>query len=424
MITAPAIRLPRGGGHTGRGRPRGGGQTGGGQLAIAQPSGGHPIDAPARFYAFSARPDAVASDAMITDIPRESLGTPIYVSILVGDSVAVDRIYWSCVVTFYGYETRVDLLLLDMIDFEVILGMDWLSPYHANLDFHAKTVTLAMLELRRLEWKSSSISSSSRVISFLKARHLVEKGCLAYLAYVWHTTVESAMIDSVPVVREFADMFLSDLPGMPPDRDIDFFIDLAPRTQPISIPPYFEQSHHQEQVPVPHIDNLFDHLQGARVFSKIDLRSGYHQLKIRNSDVSKTAFRTRYGHYEFLVMSFGLTNAPAVFMDLMNRVFKLYIDSFVIFFIDDILIYSCSLGEHEPHLRLVLLTLREHKLYGKFSMCEFWLESVAFLGYVVSREGIKVDPKKVEAVQIWPRPTSVTEIRSFLGLAGYYHRFV
>ncbi|XP_070003507.1 uncharacterized protein [Nicotiana sylvestris] len=160
------------------------------------------------------------------------------------------------------------------------------------------------------------------------------------------------------------------------------------------------------------------------VFSKIDLRSGYHQLKIRDTDVPKTVFQTKYGHYEFLVMSFGLTNAPTAFMDLMNRVFRPYIDSFVVVFIDDILIYSRSLGEHEQHLRVVLQTLREQKLYTKFSKCEFWLESVAFLGHIVSREGLKVDSNKIEAVQSWSRPTSMTEIRSFLGLAGYYRRFV
>ncbi|XP_019248649.1 PREDICTED: uncharacterized protein LOC109227911 [Nicotiana attenuata] len=125
----------------------------------------------------------------------------------------------------------------------------------------------------------------------------------------------------------------------------------------------------KNKYPLPRIDDMFDQLQGARVFSKTDLRSGYHQLKIRDSDVPKTAFRTRYGHYEFLVMSFGLTNAPATFMDLMNRVFRPYIDSFVIVFIDDILIYSRSLGEHEQHLRVVLQTLREQQLYAKFSKC-------------------------------------------------------
>ncbi|XP_019256444.1 PREDICTED: uncharacterized protein LOC109234852 [Nicotiana attenuata] len=134
----------------------------------------------------------------------------------------------------------------------------------------------------------------------------------------------------------------------------------------------------KNKYPLPRIDDLFDQLQGARVFSKIDLRSGYHQLKIRDSDVPKTAFRTRYGHYEFLVMSFGLTNAPAAFMDLMNRVCRPYIDSFVIVFIDDILIYSRSLGEHEHHLRVVLKTLREQNLYAKFSKCDVLRYIVSF----------------------------------------------
>ncbi|XP_070030045.1 uncharacterized protein [Nicotiana sylvestris] len=280
--------------------------------------------------------------------------------------------------------------------------------------------------LPRLEWKGSSASTSSRVISFLKARHMVEKGCSVYLAYVRDTTAESPMINSVLVAWETADVFPSDLPSMSLDRDINFCIDLTPGTQPISIPPYrmapkeqldkllakgfvrpsvspwgapmlfvkkkdgtmrmcidyrqLNKATIKNNYPLPRINDLFDQLQGARVFSKIDLRSGYHQLKIRDSDVPKTAFRTRYDHYEFLVMSFGLTNALVTLMDLTNRVFRPYVDSFIIVFIDDILIYS--------------------------------------------RAGIKVDPKKIEAVQSCPRPTSVIEIRSFLGLVGYYHRFV
>ncbi|KAA0059657.1 pol protein [Cucumis melo var. makuwa] len=163
---------------------------------------------------------------------------------------------------------------------------------------------------------------------------------------------------------------------------------------------------------------------GATVFSKIDLRSGYHQLRIWDGDIPKTAFRSRYGHYEFVVMSFGLTNASAVFMDLMNKVFKDFLDSFVIVFIDDILIYSKIEAEHEEHLHQVLETLRANKLYAKFSKCEFWLRKVTFLGHVVSSEGVSVDPAKIEAVTNWPRPSTVSEIRSFLGLAGYYRRFV
>ena len=169
---------------------------------------------------------------------------------------------------------------------------------------------------------------------------------------------------------------------------------------------------------------MFDQLQGASHFSKIDLRSGYHQLRFRDSDIAKTSFRTRYGHYEFVVMLFGLTNAPATFMYLMNRVFKQYLDLFVIVFIDDILIYSRIEEEHASHSRLLQQTLEDRQLFTKFSKCEFWLQSVAFLGHIVSREGIHVDSQKIAAVKQWPRPTSATDIKSFLGLAGYYIRFV
>ncbi|GJY35025.1 putative nucleotidyltransferase, ribonuclease H [Tanacetum coccineum] len=170
--------------------------------------------------------------------------------------------------------------------------------------------------------------------------------------------------------------------------------------------------------------HIEDELQGSRYFSKIDLRSGYHQLRVHEEDIPKTAFRTRYGHFEFTVMPFGLTNAPAVFMDLMNRVCKPYLDKFVIVFIDDILIYSKSKEEHEVHLRLVLELLRKEKLYAKFSKCEFWLQEVHFLGHVVNQNGIHVDPGKIAAVKNWEAPTSPTGVRSFLGLAGYYRRFI
>ncbi|GKA82179.1 reverse transcriptase domain-containing protein [Tanacetum coccineum] len=180
----------------------------------------------------------------------------------------------------------------------------------------------------------------------------------------------------------------------------------------------------KNRYPLPRIDDLFDQLQGACCFSKIDLHSGYHQLRVREEDIPKTAFRTRYGHFEFTVMPFGLTNAPTIFMDLMNRVCKPYLDKFVIVFIDDILIYSKSEEEHEVHLKTILDLLKKEKLYAKFSKCEFWLQEVQFLGHVVNRDGIHVDPSKVESVKNWKTLESSTEIRSFLGLAGYYRRFI
>ncbi|WVZ70349.1 hypothetical protein U9M48_019024 [Paspalum notatum var. saurae] len=277
--------------------------------------------------------------------------------------------------------------------------------------------------------------------------------------------------DGIRVVREFPDVFPDEMPGMPPDRDVEFLIELLPGTAPIAKRQYRVAPKEQELIkenkdellgkefirpssspwafpvlfvdkkdgsrrmyvdyralndvtiknkyPLPRIDDLFDQLQGACVFSKIDLRSGYHQMKIRPSDIPKTAFITRFGLYEYTVMSFGLTNALAYFMNLMNKVFMEYLDKFVVVFIDDILIYSKTEEEHEEHLRLVLQKLREHKLYAKLSKCEFWLYQVPFLGHIVSKGGIMVDPSKISSV-----PEVVKEVRGFLGLAGYYRRFI
>jgi hypothetical protein len=168
---------------------------------------------------------------------------------------------------------------------------------------------------------------------------------------------------------------------------------------------------------LPRIEDLFNQLRGASVFSKIDLRSGYHQLRIQPSDIPKTTFITKYGLYEFTVMSFGLTNAPAFFMNLMNSVFMDYLDKFVVVFIDDILIYSQSEEEHADHLRMVLQRLREHQLYAKLSKCEFWISEVLFLGHIINKEGLVVDPKKVADILNWKAPTDARGIKSFIGMA-------
>jgi hypothetical protein len=180
----------------------------------------------------------------------------------------------------------------------------------------------------------------------------------------------------------------------------------------------------KNKYPLPRIQDLFDQVHGDGVFSKNDLRSGYHQIKIKPEDVPKTAFVSRYGPQEYLVVPFGLTNAPAIFMNLMNKIFMPYLDKFVIVFIDDILINSKNKEDHAKHLRIALQVLREHQLYAKFSKCEFWLDQVEFLGHVISKEGIAVDPSKVQSVLDWQGPTNVKEIRGFLGMAGYYRRFI
>ncbi|GKB18939.1 reverse transcriptase domain-containing protein [Tanacetum coccineum] len=278
-------------------------------------------------------------------------------------------------------------------------------------------------------------------------------------------------LEDIPVVREFPEVFPEDLPGLPPVRQVEFQIDLIPGAAPVARAPYrlapskMQELSNQLQelsdrgfirpstspwgAPVlfvkkkdesfrmcinyqklnklivknhyllPMIDDLFDQLQSSSVFSKIDLRSGYHQLRVRNEDIPKTAFRTRYVHYEFQVMPFGLTNAPAVFMDLMNRVCKPYLDKFVIVFIDNILIYSRNKEEHANHLRIILELLKKEKLYAKFSKCDFWIRIMQYLGHLIDSQGLHVDPAKIEVVKNWTSPTTPIEIHQFLGLIAF-----
>jgi hypothetical protein len=406
----------------------------------------------------------------------EPLEYELSVSTPLGDTLMSNLVLKSCMFCIEGRELSADLVLLGMHDFDVILGMNWLAAYHASVDCFEKEVVFRPPGELEFRFKGSRLPSLPHMISALRANRLLRKGCRGFLASIVDLQKKELEIEDIPIVREFPDIFPEDLPGLPPDREVEFSIDLVPGTAPISKAPYrmalaelkelkgqleelldkgfirpsaspwgapvlfvkkkdgsmrlcidyreLNRVTIKNKYPLPRIDDLFDQLQGAQVFSKIDLRSGYHQLKIKSEDIPKTAFRTRYGHYEFLVMPFGLTNAPAVFMDLMNRVFHEYLDRFVIVFIDDILVYSKSLEEHEDHLRIVLQILRDKKLYAKLKKCEFWLNQVVFLGHVVSKDGITVDPSKIEAVVSWDRPTNVSEVRSFLGLAGYYRRFV
>ncbi|GJS63531.1 putative nucleotidyltransferase, ribonuclease H [Tanacetum coccineum] len=392
------------------------------------------------------------------------------------DSARITHVYRDLPLQFDDKIRSVNALPLDMCEFDIILGIDWLAAHRATIDCHSRRVIFGDIHAPEFIYHGSLPGKSMKIISALKARTLLSHGCEGFLATIHDTTSDVSSIHDQPIVSEFQDVFPEELPGIPPIRDVEFNIELIPGAEPISKAPYrmapIELKELKDQLqellergfirpsvspwgapvlfvkkkdgsmrlcidyrelnkitirnryPLPRIDDLFDQLQGAKHFSKIDLRSGYHQLRVKEQDISKTAFRTRYGHYEFLVMPFGLTNAPAVFMDLMNRVFHEFLDKFVIVFIDDILVFSKSKEEHEEHLRTVLQILRQEKLYAKFSKCEFWLSKVAFLGHIVSAEGITMDPAKVEAITKWPRPTSVTEVRSFLGLAGYYRRFV
>ncbi|GJR57888.1 putative reverse transcriptase domain-containing protein [Tanacetum coccineum] len=400
-----------------------------------------------------------------------------------GKLVKIDTIIRGCTLNFLDHPFNIDLMPVELGSFDVIIGMDWLRKYHAVIVCDEKLVQVPYgNETLTFCGNESSNGRESRltVISCSKAQEYMAKGCQVFLAQISakkeEDKSERKQIEDVPIVRDFPEVFPEDLPGLPPTRPVEFQIDLIPGAAPVARAPYrlapSEMKELSEQLqelsdkgfirpssspwgapvlfvkkkdgsfrmcidyrelnkltvknryPLPRIDDLFDQLQGSSIYSKIDLRSGYHQLRVREQDVPKTAFRTRYGHYEFQVMPFGLTNAPAVFMDLMNRVCKPYLDKFVIVFIDDILIYSKDEREHEEHLKAILELLKKEKLYAKFSKCEFWIPKVQFLGHVIDSRGIHVDPAKIESIKDWASPKTPTEIRQFLGLAGYYRRFI
>ncbi|KAL8105009.1 hypothetical protein AgCh_028971 [Apium graveolens] len=333
------------------------------------------------------------------DLKVEALKESLQVEIANQEIIPINQVYANCNLELGGVRYPVDLIPFRLGEFDVILGMDWLSRNHAQIDYEGN-----------------------------KPKRLLRQGCEAYLVHVVDTKRETPEIHTIPVVNEFEDVFPKDLPGLPPDREIEFAIDLASDTAPVSKAPYrlapAEMKELADQLqdlldkgmirpgvspwgapvffvkkkdgsmrlcidyrklnkltiknkyPLPRIDDLFDQLKDATCFSKIDLRAGYHQLKIKPEDIPTTAFCTRLEE------------------------------------------------EHAEHLKIVLEILRKEKLYAKFSKCEFWLKEVQFLGHVISKEGILVDPAKIEAISNWEQPTTPTEVRSFIGLAGYYRSFV
>ncbi|GJX46002.1 putative reverse transcriptase domain-containing protein [Tanacetum coccineum] len=388
-------------------------------------------------------------------IPPITLNTTYDIEMADGNLVGTNIVIQDCTLILLNQPFEIDLMPIKLGSFDVVIGMDWLSKYHARIICDEKVVHIP-IDGETLIIRGDQSKTRLSLISCIKTERYISRGCQVFVAQVMEKKSDEKRLEDIPVVREFLEVFPEDLPGLPPVRQVEFQIDLIPGATPVARAPYrLAPSEMQElsnqlqeladrdgsfrmyidyrelnklpaknRYPLPRIDNLFDQLQGLSVYSKIDLRSGYHQLRVRDEYIPKTAFRTRYGHYKFQVMPFGLTNAPAVFMDLMNRVCKPYLDKFVIVFIDDILIYSRNKEEHANHLRIILELLRKEKLYAKFSKCDFWINIVQFLRHVIHSQGIHVDPAKIEAVKNWASPTTPTEVRQFLGLAGYYRRFI
>ncbi|GJX54862.1 putative reverse transcriptase domain-containing protein [Tanacetum coccineum] len=351
---------------------------------------------------------------------------------------------------------NIDLMPVELGSFDAIIGMDWLVKYQAIIVCAEKIVRIPWgNETLIVHGDGSNRGNEARlhIISYTKTQEYMLKGCPVFLANVTTKETEDKSekkrLEDVPIVRDFPDVFPEDLPGLPPTRQVEFQIDLIPGAAPVARAPYrlapSEMKELSEQLkelsdkgfirpssspwgaPVLFVkkkDGSFRMCIDYRELNKLTVKNRYHQLRVREEDIPKTAFRTRYGHYEFQVMPFGLTNAPAVFMDLMNRVCKPFLDKFVIVFIDDILIYSKNKKEHEEHLKAVLELLKKEKLYAKFSKYEFWIPKVQFLGHVIDSQGIHVDPAKIESIKDWESPKTPTEIRQFLGLAGYYRRFI
>jgi hypothetical protein len=329
-------------------------------------------------------------------------------------------------ITISGVDFLANLIVLDSKGIDNILGMDWLRKYDRVIMCAKRAIRLTKEDDTIVEFNAAIQADQVSLLN----------------------KVQGTSLNEIRVVQEYPDIFAEDLPGMPPDRDIEFIIELllgmppiskrsyrtpvnelvelkkqiaelqskgfiCPSSSPWGAPMLFvEKKDGTQQMcvdyrslnevtiknkyPLPRIEGLFDQMKGASVLSKVDLRSGYHQLIIRESDIPKSAFRTRYGLYEYTVMSFALTNAPTYFMYLMNKVFMEYLDKFFVVFINDILIFSKTEEEHKKHLRMVLEKLRSNQLYTKFSKCEFWLTEVTFLGHVISVGGVLVDPSKVK----------------------------
>ncbi|GJR17092.1 putative reverse transcriptase domain-containing protein [Tanacetum coccineum] len=305
-----------------------------------------------------------------------------------GRIIGLNTIIRGCTLNFLDHLFNINLIPVELGSLDIIIGTDWLAKY--------QVVIVCVKKIVCIPWGNETL--------------------------IVHGD------------RNFPDVFPEDLSGLPLTLQVEFQIDLIPGAAPVAQAPYrltpSEMKELSEQLKElsnkGFIRPSFSPWGALVLFvkNKIDLRLGYHQLRVREEDIPKMAFKTWYGHYEFQVMPFGLTNSPVVFMDLINRVYKPFLDKFVIVFIDDILIYSKRKKEHKEHLKAILELLKKEELYAKFSKCEFWIPKVQLLGHVIYSQGVHIDPAKIKSIQYWASPKTPMEIRQFLGLVGYYRRFI
>ncbi|GJY16123.1 putative reverse transcriptase domain-containing protein, partial [Tanacetum coccineum] len=382
------------------------------------------------------------------DIHPTTLDTNYRVELADGKSLTTNTILRGCTLNLQNHLFKIDLLPIELRSFDVIVGMDWMAEHRAEVVCYEKYIRIPYgNDMLIIQGERSGVKNKSRleVISSIRTQKYIDQGCQVFLIQMMmeeETKIPERRIKDVPVVRDFPEVFPEDLPGLPLTRQVEFHIELIPGAEPVARAPYrlspAEMKELAEQLkelsdkgfirptsspwgapilfvkkkdgsfrmcidyrelnkltvknryPLPRIDDLFDQLQGSSIYSKIDLRSGYHQLRVREEDIPKTAFRTRYRHYEFRVMPFDSYNEK----------------------------------EHEEHLKTILELLKKEELYAKFSKCEFWINTVKFLGHVIDSSGIHVDPAKIEAIKNWAFPTTHSKIRQFLGLVGYYKRFI
>nr|GEY72291.1 putative reverse transcriptase domain-containing protein [Tanacetum cinerariifolium] len=341
----------------------------------------------------------------LIDIEPVRLNTSYEVELADGRVASTNIVLKGCTINLVGHLFQIDLMPIELGTFDVIISMDWLVEQDAIIVCGKKVVHVPYKN-KTLVVEGDRGASRLKVISCIKARKCIERGSQLFVAHVTEKEPQEKQIEDVPVIRDFPKVFPDDLPGLHPPRQVEFRIDLVPGTAPVARAPYRLAPSKKKELakqlqelsekgfirpssspwgaPVLFVKKK-DKSFCSSVYSKIDLRMGYHQLCIREEDIPITVFRTRYGHYEFRVMPFGSTNAPAVFMDLMNR------------------------EEHEKHLKTILELLKREQLYAKFLKFDFWLESVQFLGHVIDSEGVHVDPAKIAAIKNWATLTAPTE---------------